>query len=92
MKKTGKVFKVYNAYERFETYRIPNCGDELCQMPIIEIGYFEGKKSGFSKKPKILITAGMDGTDDVSMSAAINFIKFIGKLICPVYILYQVER
>jgi hypothetical protein len=47
-------------------------------MPIVEIGFFGGKDQDFNKKPKILITAGMDGRDQTAMTAAMNLIKFIG--------------
>ena len=32
-----------------------------------------------SLKPKILITAGLDGTENVAISTAMNFIEYISK-------------
>lgn len=78
MSKKDKIFKIYNAYERYEIYSVPKCGNEDCQMPIVEIGFFGGKDQNFDKKPKILITAGMDGTDETAIAAAMNLIIFIG--------------
>ena len=47
-------------------------------MPIVEVADFSGGDRDFVKKPKILITAGVDGNDVVSMSNAMNLITFIG--------------
>lgn len=82
--KKNKIFKIYNAYERNENYFVPNCGNKDCEMPVVEIGFFGGKDRDFIKKPKILITAGMDGTDETAIAAAMNLIEFIGSqtLIC----------
>jgi hypothetical protein len=49
-------------------------------MPIVEIGFFGGKDKDFNKKPKVLITAGMDGTDETAIAAAMNLIIFLGKV------------
>jgi hypothetical protein len=78
LKKKDKIFKVYNAYERNDIYYVPKCGNEDCQMPIVEIGFFGGKDKDFDKKPKILITAGMDGTEETAIAAAMNLIVFLG--------------
>ena len=58
---------------------MPKCGKVDCQMPIVEIGFFGGRDQDFDKKPKILITAGLDGTDETAIAAAMNLIIFIGK-------------
>lgn len=75
----NKMFRVYNAYERNDIYYVPKCGDEDCQMPIVEIGFFGGKDKDFMKRPKVLITAGMDGTDETAIAAAMSLISFVGK-------------
>lgn len=72
-------FKVYNAYERFEFYEIPKCGDDTCQLPVVEIGSSELVEDQMSLKPKLLITAGLGGTDDVAISVAMNFLHYVGK-------------
>ena len=77
--KKNKIFKVYNAYERYDIYNVPKCGDVDCEMPVVEIGFFGGKDKDFDKKPKILLTAGMEGTEDTAIASAVNLIKFIGK-------------
>jgi hypothetical protein len=73
----NKVLKVYNAYNHFNFYENPKCGDKLCELPIVEIGTVEHKKEEIEKKPKILITAGLNGKDVVSISTAINFLKYV---------------
>ena len=56
------------------------CGYSLCKMPIIEVGMFENKDSEFTAKPKLLITAGMQGYDLTSISIAMNIIAYIGNI------------
>lgn len=73
----NKVLKVYNAYDHFNFYNNPKCGDKLCELPIIEIGTVEHKKEEIEKKPKLLITAGLNGKDVVSVSTAMNFLKYV---------------
>lgn len=81
LKNVDKIFKIYDAFDRFETHDILYCGDKICTMPVVEIGFFEGSSTNLEKKPKLLITAGMKGNDLRSMSIAINFIEYIGNKI-----------
>ena len=82
--KSANFFKIYNAYERYDFYEIPACGDETCELPIIEIGSSELTPEQMSLKPKILITAGLNGTEDVAISTAMNFVEYISTAICRV--------
>lgn len=72
------MFRVNDGYYNMMTWTPFNCGTEVCQMPIVQIADFSGGDQDFVKKPKILITAGVDGTDIVAMSNAMNLITFIG--------------
>ena len=83
LKKKNKIFKVYDGLKEYVTHydyakESHLCGDEECQMPIVEIGFFEGKDATFKSKPKILITSGLEGGNSTSLSAVMNLIHFIG--------------
>lgn len=84
-------FKVYNGYERFEFYEIPKCGHDFCELPIIEIGSSELVKDQLSLKPKLLITAGLDGTEDVSISVAMNFLRYVGTRLARLELTNRIE-
>ena len=90
IKQKNKIFKVYNAYERYKFHEIPMCGEEKCQLPVVEIGLIDSKQKEDAQKPKLLITAGLDGKEKVAISVAMNFIKYIGcKFInISIYIIY----
>lgn len=74
------MFRVKDAYYNYMNWSNFDCGTELCRMPIVEVADFSGGDRDFVKKPKILITAGVDGNDVVSMSNAMNLITFIGNI------------
>jgi len=72
---------VYNGYERYEFFEVPKCGKDDCRLPIIEIRSPELTDQQSTLKPKILITAGLDGKEISAVSGAMNFIKYIGKFL-----------
>ena len=74
----GRDIRVVNGYNHFQFHSIPDCGSKKCELPIVEIGSFEETSDFSSQRPKLLITSGLDGTSSVSISNAMNFIKYLG--------------
>ena len=75
----NREIRVKDGYSHFQFHYIPKCGDKKCELPIVEIGASKERQGLKTARPKLLITAGLEGTDQVAISAVMNLIKYVGK-------------